>query len=556
MVSGVIPACKWVRLACERHFRDLDRSCDKDPGFPWRYSAPRAARACTFIEGMPHTKGKWASKAELLVLEPWQCFIVCSLFGWVDTGSSSKYRYQEAYICCPRKQGKSPMAAAIGLFKLAADHDFGAEVYSGATTEKQAWEVFKPAKIMAERTDDFRDGFGIKVNAKSITIPTSGAKFEPVIGNPGDGASVSCAIIDEFHEHDTPALYDTMKTGMAARENPLLLVITTAGVNRSGPCFALQTNVQHILDRKLRNERLFGIIYGIDEDQGDDWRSEAALIKANPNYGVSVTPDFVQKMQQEAIQSATAQNSFKTKHLNIWCGAGVGWMNMAAWEACRDPHLSLDDFARQECYIAVDLASRVDIASKVRLFKRAIDGKVHYYIFAAHYLNEETAKTTAYYQGWEADEKLIVTPGNVTDLGWIAEGLMEDTKRFIVLEIPHDPYQSEPLLQTMKARPDWNQNVRLVAVDATTANFSAAMKELEAIVLDGRLHHPGDPVMDWMVSNVVCHRDVKDNIYPRKERPENKIDGAVALIMGINRAVANGGVVQGSVYSTRGMRFL
>ncbi len=550
VLDETILACKWVKLACQRHFDDLERSKSKD--WHYRFDPAKANRACRFAEAMPHTKGEWAGRHETLKLEPFQCLILCSLFGWVDKVSGN-YRFWEAYICLSRKNGKSALAAVIGNYKFAADGDYGAEVFSGATTEKQAWEVFRPAKLMAERTPEFRTQFGVTVNAKSLTIPGNGSRFEPVIGKPGDGASPSCAIVDEYHEHSDDSLYDTMKTGMGARQNPLLLVITTAGSDRSGPCYALQVDAQKVLEGKIQNDRLFVLIYTIDET--DQWMSEEALVKANPNFGVSVSAEFLRNAQRDAVNSARKQNVFKTKHLNVWVNAAVAWMNMVAWDACADPNLKLEEFERQECWDGLDLASRKDIASKVKLFRRVIDGKVHFYAFADHYLNEDAAANGIHYQGWANEGRLVITPGNVTDLNWIADGLIDDVKRFIVREIPHDPYQSEPLLQTMRARPDWNENVLLVALDANVKNFSAPMKELEALVLAKRFHHDGDPILGWMVSNVVCHQDAKDNIYPRKERDENKIDGAVALIMALNRALTMPEPFQ-SVYSTRGIRTL
>jgi phage terminase large subunit-like protein len=327
VVAGKIPASKWVRLACKRHLDDLQRS--KQRNFQYRFDPAKAERPCRFVEALPHTKGKWASAGETITLGPWQCFIICVLFGWL-VKSTGKYRFREAYIKVPRKNGKSILGSSIGLFKFAADGEFGAEVYSGATTEKQAWEVFRPARLMVERTQALQKAFGITVNAKSLTILSNGSKFEPLIGKPGDGASPSCAIVDEYHEHPDDTLYDTMKTGMGARENPLLLVITTAGSDRSGPCYSLEKDVEKVLEGTLQNDRLFGIMYGID--QKDDWKSEAALIKANPNYGVSVFSDFLLDAQRDAINNARKQNVFKTKHLDEWVNAGIPGFNMAKWD--------------------------------------------------------------------------------------------------------------------------------------------------------------------------------------------------------------------------------
>jgi len=536
VVAGEIPAGKFVVHACRRHLADLARQTEDT--CPFRFDEAKANRACKFIEALPHVKGRWAAGGEKLLLAPWQKFIICNLFGWIKKVSGF-YRYRIAYICVARKNAKSTLGAAIGLYKLVAEREFGAEVYSGATTEEQAWEVFRPAKNMAERTPELINAFGISVHAKSITVPATGSRFRPIIGNPGDGASPSCAIVDEFHEHTSDALYTTMFTGMAARDNPLLLVITTAGSDRSGPCYALQIEVQKVLSGVLENDSLFGIIYGIDPD--DDWTAADALVKANPNLGISVGTEFLEDAQRDAVQSARKQNAFKTKHLNMWVNADIIWMNMISWEKAGDPLLSMDQFAREEpCIIGVDLASRVDIAAKIYLFRRVIDGADHYYAFGVYYLNEKAIHDAcnSHYYAWAIENKLVRTPGNVTDYNWIADGILADGEKLIVREVPHDPYHAAALIQFIQARPNWDHNVVFVEVRQTVQQMSPPMKELEALVASGRFHHDGDPILAWMISNVVCHRDRKENIYPNKDRPENKIDGVIALLMALNRWMA------------------
>lgn len=532
VVSGKIAACRWVLLACQRHLNDLDTS--RARGARYKYDEDKANRVCRFIEALPHTKGKWAADGENIRLQPWQKFIICSLFGWIERATGN-YRFREAYVCVPRKNGKSVLGAAIGEFKFAADQEHGAEVYSGATTEKQAWEVFRVARLMAQNTPALRDAFGITVNAQSLTIASNGSRFEPVIGKPGDGASPSCAIVDEYHEHTDDVLYDTMKTGMGARENPLLLVITTAGSDRSGPCFQLQEDGQKVLQGTVRNDRWFVIIYTIDE--GDKWDSEAALIKANPNYDVSVKADHLAEQVQAALATARKQNIVKNKHLNIWTNVDVGWMNMAAWDKCCDRAMNIEDFTGQECVIGLDLAQRIDIASKVLVFKKVIDDpeKPHFYVFAVNYQNQEQVDRpqNTHYAGWAHEGYLVVTPGNTTDFNYIADDLIKDSKRFRIRQIPHDPALATTLIQFIQGRKDWDQDVEFVEITQTVMNLSPAMKETEALVIEGRLHHNGDPALAWMMSNVVCHTDRNDNIFPNKQRAENKIDAAVALMMPI-----------------------
>ncbi|MDN3627165.1 terminase large subunit, partial [Methylobacterium isbiliense] len=295
VVAGRIPAGRWIRLACQRHLDDLARQ--DDPAFPYRFDARKAAKVCKFLQLLPHTKGKWARKAERLRLEPWQLFKTAALFGWLRKADGLR-RYRKAFLLIPRKNAKSTWAAGIGLYLFAADGEYGAEVYSGATSEKQAWEVFRPAKLMAQKTPALLQAFGIHVGAKNLHILANGSRFEPMIGTPGDGASPSAAIHDEYHEHPTDEQVDTMETGMGAREQPLLVIITTAGDNLAGPCFALQQEAQKVLEGALYDPELFALIYTVDPE--DDWTSELALRKANPNFDVSVSGEYLLTRQRAA----------------------------------------------------------------------------------------------------------------------------------------------------------------------------------------------------------------------------------------------------------------
>jgi phage terminase large subunit-like protein len=533
VADGKILACKWVRLACKRHLDDLKR-----PDFAYRFDDAKAARACKFIELMPHTKGKWAAKGERLKLEPWQVFMVICIFGWVRVSSGMR-RYRRAMLLVPRKNGKSAFAAAVGLYMLAADGEFGAEVYSGATSEKQAWEVFRPARIMAQRNEALREHFGIEVNASNINILRDSSRFEPVVGKPGDGASPSCSIVDEYHEHATDELLDTMETGMGAREQPLSLIITTAGDNMAGPCYALQLEAQRVLEGVTENDEFFALIYGIDPD--DDWTSEAALRKANPNYDVSVAGDFLAMRQREAVSNARKQGIFQTKHLNVWVGAREAYFNVQKWRECEVDGLKLDDFAGEECIIGLDLASKVDIAALEILFPLS-GGR--YARFGKYYLPEATVQAgeNEHYQGWALEKRLTVTDGEIIDFEQIKADILDLSSRFTVREVAYDPHQATMLVTALMG-----EGVPCIEFRPTVLNFSEPMKTLDGLIRAGQISHDGDPVMTWMISNVVAKEDAKDNVYPRKERPENKIDGVVALIMALGRAMQGegGGDVSG-----------
>ena len=517
---GKIDACKWVRLACKRHIADLT-----DPR--WRFDTAKADRSCKFIELLKHTKGKWAAKSERIRLEDWQCFFICCIFGWRNL--SGKRRFRRAFLLVPRKNGKSIIAAAIGVYMLCADDEFGAEVYSGATTEKQAWEVFKPAKLMVQKNPELCAAFNIQVNAKSIVKLDDESKFEPVIGNPGDGSSPSCAIVDEYHEHPNDALLNTMETGMGAREQPLALIISTAGDNLSGPCHTLQMECQRMLEGSINMDDTFAMIYTIDA--GDDWSSDAAMRKANPNYDVSVSQEFLESRQREALAIANKQGAFQTKHLNIWVGARNAFFNVEKWKSLANLALKLEDFAGQECVLGLDLSSKIDIAAMEILFPRP-DGT--FVRFGRYYLPEETVLTggSDHYKTWMKEGLLTVTEGEIIDYDLIRDDIIDLCKRFNVRDIAYDAFQATMLVGQLMAL-----GLPCIEVKPTVLNFSEPMKQLDALTRSGRIGHNGDKVMTWAMSNVVAKEDAKDNVYPRKETPEAKIDPVVALIMALARCM-------------------
>ena len=521
VVAGKVDVCRYVRLACQRHINDLKKSRRK--GYPYKFDVQLAERKCEKFENFDHVKGRWAARGEKFLLERWQCFIICSLFGWVYKATGLR-RFRKGYFELPRKNGKSPTAAGIGLLTLTDDGEFGAEVYSGATTEKQAWEVFRPAKQMAEKNDDFREAFGVDINAKSIVVNENGSRFEPVVGKPGDGASPHCAITDEFHEHDSPDQVDTFITGMVGREQPLWLATTTAGYNLDGPCYAFRKDVIDVLEGHVENDALFGVIYTLDD--GDDWRTEAALKKANPNYGVSVDPEILKAEQREAIQSAHKQNAFKTKHLNIWCQARAAWMNMELWFACGDRTLNEADFRGDRCFAGLDVASKHDITSFVRLYVRQVDGADNYYIFGSHYVPEARARENHAYNGWSIDGYLTLTDGDELDFARVRRDVSEVHMASRIQKLGYDQYLAVQLAQELAAA-----GITAVMMPQTVKTFSDPMKWVFAHTLSGRIHHDDNPVMNWMVSNVTAKTDANDNLFPRKEHPNNKIDGVVAMLM-------------------------
>lgn len=531
VVAGKIPCCKWIKLACKRHLDDLKAS--KAADYPYKFDPAKAEKVAKFLQLLPHTKGKWASKRELIKLEGWQLFSVCVPFGWLRKKDNTR-RFRTIVIFVPRKNGKSIIGGGVGAYMFVADGEFGAEVYSGATTEKQAWEVFRPAKLMIERTPELRDHYGVEVNASNMCRLEDGSRFEPVIGKPGDGSSPSCAIVDEYHEHQDSTLFDTMETGMGAREQPVILVITTAGSSIGGPCHQLVRDAERMLEGVIERPDLWAMLYTIDP--GDDWTSEEALIKANPNHGISINGDFLLARQRDAMQSASKQATFRTKHLNEWVGAKNAWLNMLRWKEA-PPRKSLQELEGRRCIIGLDLASKIDIAGNILLFP-PVDGDPFWHVHGRYYLPEarvieELDGNTSRYREFDALGLLTLTDGEVIDFEVIKDDLREFAGRFDIEAVAYDPWQATQLAQEMES-----EGLPMVEIRQTVQNISEPMKELEALTLRRLLAHGDCPILTWMASNVLAKLDVKDNIYPNKERPENKIDGIVALIMSLSRAIA------------------
>ncbi len=551
VVAGKIAACRYVRLACQRHLEGLRRQKEKD--YPYRLEPAAATKVCRFVELLPHVKGKWARDRELLKLEGWQCFIEVNVFGWKRKKDGLR-RYRLVYIEVPRKNAKSTLTAGNGDYMLSADGEHGAEVYSGATSEKQAWEVFGPARLMVKNTPELQEAFGIYVGAKNLAIEATASKFEPIIGKPGDGASPSFSIADEYHEHATSEQLDTMVTGMGAREQPIAWVITTAGANTAGPCYALRQQAVEVLEGQNPREDMFAIIYTIDED--DDWTDPAVLAKANPNIGVSVFREFLETEQKNAIIDVRAQPKFKTKHLNVWVTASAPYFNLELWNRLADRELRIEQFAQQACCVGLDLASKLDIASKVNVFWKDLptgkDEKLerHYYVFGRHYIPEARAELpeNRHYLAWVQTGHLIATQGDITDYDVIEEELQRDAELYSLQALGADPYNATQLLthaqQSLGAD-------KVIEVPQTVMHLSEPMKEIQALIEAGRIHHDGNPAMSWMISNVTAAEDRNANVFPRKEFPEKKIDGAVALIIAMGRALKL--IDEESVYETRGI---
>ena len=561
VLNGRERVCHNALLCFERHAEDLEKSKTKE--YLYRFDEEKAERFISFGELLPQCTGEFYGIP--FKAEPWQCAAFSVEMGWVKKKDGYR-RFKQSFWFLPRKNGKSFVAAVHGTYFLCADHEPNAQIYCGATTEKQANHVFLPVKAIIQQAKGLAKAFGIKAGAEEIKLP-DGSCFSKIVGDGGgDGGNPHLAILDEFHEHVTRKAYETMWRGMGMRRQPMLLMITTAGDNTESICKQKYDTAVRVLSGQEQQDNLFAIIYEADKD--DDPFSLETIKKANPNYGVSLKEDFLLDTMSAAKADIAERNSYLTKQLNIWIQAHNAYFNMSHWSACIDNSLRLDDYrytfgkrlsrkdirngARLEvnplrkgvtCVIAVDLATRFDVCAVTYFFVKANgDGVNHYYVFNEYWLPEETCddrhnpnyelldtwRKTPQPSLGEGAMVLNVFPGAETNLVELARILEERSELFQSSVIIFDDWNATAIMQMLQ-----QDGYNVASMAWTTKHLSPGMKELTSAMLAKRIHHDNNPMTNWMMSNVCSKQDANGNEFPRKPDGQNskKIDGAATMIM-------------------------
>ncbi len=526
---GDIPACEIHRAACQRQLDDLERWAANDNEFPYHWDALAAYKAVNFVQLMPHIKGEWAARKELLKLQPWQKFIVGVPFGWLRNDDKTR-RYRTVFILVPRKNGKSLLTSAISLYAGFVEGEEGAETYSAATTRDQAKIVFNDAAKMVKKSAKFRKKFGVKALKTAITQEKTGSNFTPLSSDAHtlDGLNVHFAAVDEVHAHKTRDVWDVLDTGTGSRSQPMLWGISTAGFNKQGICYEQVEYLKAILLGGHEDETYFGTIFTIDED--DDPFDLLTWAKANPNLNVSLKLSQLERLAKKARVMPQALNNFMTKHLNVWMDSASLWMNSEAWKGCGE-EFDPETLAGQECYGGLDLASTKDITALSLVFPCEDGVKVitRYYL-PEDRVQERVEKNKVQYDVWARDGLLTLTPGNVTDYNFIKRDIGELAEKYDIREIAYDRWNSSQLVNDLV-----DDGAKMVPMGQGFASMSPPLKELERLVLSGGLNHGGDPVLTWMAGNLVVKEDEAGNLKPAKNKSPEKIDGMVALLMALDR---------------------
>ena len=521
VIAGQIPVCKWTRLAVERHYRDMQTGHERGLWF----SDAHAQHALESFLFLRHSKGEWAGKP--FIPSGWQQFWIALAFGWMRADGTRRFR--EVWEEVPRKNGKSTKLSGIGLYLFFFDNEGGSEVYTAATKLDQAKITHDEATRMVKASPHLRRH--IAERRSELYVRGKADKFVP-LGRESksmDGLNPHAAILDEVHAHPNREIYDVVKSGQGARRQPMIWQITTAGFDLSSFGYEQHGYAEEVLDGTVEDDEFLAIIYTVDDPK--KWDDPIEWAKANPNLGVSVYLQGLQGMCERAKVQPSQQPNFKTKRLNIWLAGGEQWMALDDWRKCGNDGLTLDDFAGEECWIGIDLAEKSDIAALCLVFRRGRK----YYVFFRLYLNEaEVAKPeNQHYRRYENLGELIVTLGNATDFDVIREDLKKYHEQFDIKEVPYDPKFSGYFVTKLI-----EDGLPMVEITQTASHFTLPIIEIENLVLTEDLQHEGNSAVEWMMGNVVMRESKFTQLkHPTKDKPGEKIDGPVAMLMAMGRAL-------------------
>lgn len=535
--SGEILVCEYVRLAVERYYADLDRALDKG----WYFDKKTAMRAIRFIEKLKHTKGEWAGQR--FRLEPWQQFVLWNIFGWKNADGTRRFRY--AYIEIARKNGKTALSAGIGLYMLFADGESRPEVYSAATVKDQAKICFSDAVEIVKATDlkNYLTPY-----RNSIVYELKGGTMKPLSSDYGahDGLNPSCGIIDEFHAHKDSGMFDVIKSAFGARRQPLMFIITTAGFDKSGVCYAYRENVIKVLRGVNEDDSLFGIIYTLDDKS--EWDDPKMWIKANPNLGVSLSADYLADQVKDAKNRPEAVRNVMTKNVDLWVDAERIWILDDAWQKCIGTTAPAD-LKGCACWGGLDLSNVSDITAYVLLFHENDRFQLlpHFWIPEEKML-EKVRKENINYDKWVAEGYVTVTPGNVIDYDFVKADILRIVADYDLRTSAYDRWNSSQTIIDLQ-----NEGMECNPFGQGYGSMSAPTKEFEKLVLTGKIEHFGNPVLRWMLASTLVKTDPAGNIKPDKEKSTQKIDGIVASIMALGEWMTAQADDESNPYENRGL---
>ena len=514
------------------------------------FDEEKAKRTVDFINCLKHTKGKW--RGQPFDLLPWQEAIIRDVFGTVKENG---YRqYNTAYVEIPKKNGKSELAAGVALYMTCGDNEWGAEVYGCASDRQQASIVFDVAVDMVEQCPALKKRIKPVMSVKRLVYKPTNSFYQVLSAEAytKHGLNVHAVIFDELHSQPNRELFDVMTKGSGdARTQPLFFLITTAGTDRHSVCFEQHQKAEDILQGRKIDPTFYPVIYGASDDA--DWSSEDVWRKANPSLGHTIDIEKVRNAYLSAKDNPAEENIFRQLRLNQWVKQSTRWMQMEKWDACGFPVDEREVLGR-ECYGGLDLSSSIDITAFVLVFPPRNDTE-KYILLPYFWIPEENMRLRVRrdhvpYDVWEKQGFLHTTEGNVIHYGFIENFIDDLGKKFHIKEIAFDRWGAVQMVQNLEGL-----GFTVVPFGQGFKDMSPPTKRLMELVLEKNIAHGGHPVLRWMMDNIFVRTDPAGNIKPDKEKSTEKIDGAVATIMGLDRAIRNEGSA-GSVYDERGITYV
>lgn len=512
------------------------------------YDEDAANRAVTFINLLKHTKGEWHGRPFDLI--DWQEQIIRDLFGIMKPNGFRQFN--TAYVEIPKKMGKSELAAAIALYLTCGDFEHGGEIYGCAADRQQASIVFDVAVQMVEQNPALKARIKPLISQKRLIYKPLNS-FYQVLSSEAytkHGLNVHGVVFDELHAQPNRQLYDVMTKGSGdARKQPLYFLITTAGTDRNSICWEVHQKADDTLQGRKRDPSFYPVIYGVGEDE--DWTDENVWRKANPSLGITVDIDKLRIACNSARQNPAEENLFRQLRLNQWVKQSVRWMPMEAWDKCSfavDP----DSLNGRVCYGGLDLSSTTDMTAFVLVFPPEVEEEL-YQVLPFFWIPEENVplrvnRDHVPYDIWEREGFLQTTEGNVVHYGFIEKFIEDLGTKYDIREIAFDRWGAVQMSQNLD-----DMGFTVVPFGQGYKDMSPPTKELMKLVLEGKIAHADHPVLRWCVDNIFVRTDPAGNIKPDKEKSTERIDGAVALIMALDRAIRNGSSELGSVYDERGL---
>jgi phage terminase large subunit-like protein len=495
------------------------------------FDAAAADRACEFfVRYLRHQKGELAGQP--LALAAWQLEeIVRPLFGWKRRDGTRRYR--TAYVEIPRKNGKTTLAAGVGLYLLFADGEQGAEIYSAAADREQAAIAFDLARSMVEAEPELRKR--AKVFRRSIVVEATGSSYKVLSADARSkhGFNAHGIIFDEVHAQPNRELYDVLHTSTGARRQPIEFLITTAGVyDPTSIAWQLHDYAGKVRNGAVHDPTFLPVIYGAPAEA--DYRDEAVMTAANPGIGISVKADYLLAESRRAEDEPSYENTFRRLHLNQWTQQVTRWLKIEDWEACA---ADFPDLTGRQCFPALDLSTTTDISALTLLFPPSYEGEPSYLLpffwCPADTVMRAVRRDRVPYDAWVRDGHMTATPGNVVDYKYIRQAVNELSRRYQFGPLAYDPWNATQLATQLGE----DDGIQLAEFRQGYISMNEPAKELERRIVAGQIAHPDNPVLNWMVANATIVTDPAGNIKPTKEKSTGRIDGVVAAVMSVGMEI-------------------